>query len=196
MKNGLKILILADAWASLALGMIGPIYAIFIEKIGGDILDVGWAYFVFTITSGLVLYIISQWENKIVYKERLIVLGYAINTLGCLLYFFTNSQQSLLIVQIVLGIGIAIVTPAFDSMYSHFVNLEKEASDWGAWEAMGYVVAGIASLIGSFIVHKFGFRVLFLLMSFASLIATVFSIFLFRTRDYLNNSKLDIFSSK
>jgi len=41
MRNGLKILIIADAWANLALGMIGPIYAIFVGQIGGDILDVG-----------------------------------------------------------------------------------------------------------------------------------------------------------
>ena len=54
MKKGLKFLVLSDAWATLALGMIGPIYAIFVEQIGGDILDASWAYFAFTMTTGVV----------------------------------------------------------------------------------------------------------------------------------------------
>ena len=54
MKKGLKFLVLSDSWATLALGMIGPIYAIFVEQIGGDILDASWAYFAFTMTSGVV----------------------------------------------------------------------------------------------------------------------------------------------
>ena len=51
MRRGLKILLLADGTANLALGMIGPIYALFVEKIGGDILDAGWAYFAFMVSS-------------------------------------------------------------------------------------------------------------------------------------------------
>ena len=71
MQNGLKILIVADAFANLALGMLGPIYAIFVGEIGGDILDVGWAYFTFTFTSGVVLYLISKWEDRVLHKEKL-----------------------------------------------------------------------------------------------------------------------------
>lgn len=185
MKNGLKILIAADAFATLALGMIGPIYAIFVENIGGDILDVGWAYFVFTFTSGAVLYLISTWENKIKHKEKLVVLGYLINALGCFLYFFVDTQMALLVVQVVLGIGVAVVSPAFDSIYSHFVTSEKEASDWGAWEAMGYFVAAIGAVAGSMIANTFGFGALFLVMSAAALVGAGISFLLFRRSDYL-----------
>jgi len=190
MRNGLKILILADAWANLALGMIGPIYAIFVEQIGGDILDVGWAYFAFTFTSGAVLYLISVWENKVLYKEKLVVIGYAVNTIGCLLYFFTSTQFMLLITQVVLGIGVALVSPAFDALYSHFVKTKEEASDWGAWEAMGYMVAAIASLLGSFVVSNFGFKYLFVCMTVASLFGATVSLLLFKDKDYLTASKL------
>lgn len=190
MKNGLKILIGADAFGNLALGMIGPIYALFVQNIGGDILDIGWAYFVFTFTSGLVLYLISHWENRIIHKERLVVIGYLINALGCILYFFATTQAMLLVVQIVLGIGVAIVSPAFDAVYSHFVNSKKEASDWGAWEAMGYFVAAIGAVVGSMIVKFFGFKILFIAMSIAALIGATVSFLLFRSKHYLSHLRL------
>ena len=190
MRNGLKILIVADAFANLALGMLGPIYAIFVGKIGGDILDVGWAYFTFTFTSGVILYLISRWENRILHKEKLVVVGYLINALGCLLYYFTETQTMLLFVQAVLGIGIAVISPAFDSMYSHFVRTDEEASDWGAWEAMGYMVAAVAAVLGSMVANNYGFGVLFLVMFAASLVGAIVSFLLFRNKDYLLSSRL------
>ncbi len=65
MKRGLYFLLASDAWANLALGMLGPIYAIFVEQIGGDILDASWAYFAFTFTSGIMIYIVGRWEDYI-----------------------------------------------------------------------------------------------------------------------------------
>jgi len=188
MRKGLKILIIADAWISLALGMIGPIYAIFVERIGGDILDAGWAYFVFTITSGVVLYLISKWENRIIHKEKLVVWGYAITAVGCLFYYFTETQTVLLITQAILGIGIAVVTPAFDAIYSHLVKTEKEASDWGAWEAMGYIVAAIAAIAGSYIASTFGFKILFIIMFFAAIFGVIASFRLLKGEKYLYES--------
>jgi len=190
MQNGLKILIVADAFANLALGMLGPIYAIFVGEIGGDILDVGWAYFTFTFTSGVVLYLISKWEDRVLHKEKLVVAGYAINALGCFLYIFTDTQTTLLITQAVLGIGVAMVSPAFDAIYSHFVNTKKEASDWGAWEAMGYIVAAVAAVLGSMVVNNYGFKYLFVFMFIAALIGTVASFLLFKDKNYLSSSKL------
>lgn len=78
MKRGIKFLLLSDTWVTLALGMIGPIYAIFVEDIGGDILDASWAYFAFMITSGVVMYLISHWEDRVKHKEKLVTLGYCL----------------------------------------------------------------------------------------------------------------------
>lgn len=83
------------------------------------------------------LYLISTWEDKVRYKERLVVIGYGVSTLGCFLYLFTITQLMLLITQVVLGVGVALVSPAFDALYAHFVKTKEEALDWGAWEAMG-----------------------------------------------------------
>lgn len=190
MRNGLKILIAADAFGTLALGMIGPIYAIFVAQIGGDILDVGWAYFFFTFTSGVVLYLISRWENKVAHKEKLVVIGYLLNALGCFLYLFTDTQAMLLMVQVISGIGVAVVSPAFDTIYSHFVNSEKEASEWGAWEAMGYFVAALGAIAGSMIANRFGFDSLFIFMTVAALMGAIISFLLFKGEGYLSASEL------
>lgn len=186
MKNGIKILLISDGWANLALGMLGPIYAIFVEKIGGDILDASWAYSTYMITAGIIMYLLSKWEDREKHKEKFIVFGYAIASLGCFMYLFVFDQLTLLITQATLGFSMAILTPSFDAVYSHYVKEKEEASNWGIWEAMSYIITAIAAVIGGYIVNGFGFKTLFIVMFIISLFSTIQSLFLYRGKKYLD----------
>jgi len=188
MKLGLKFLVVADAWATLALGMLGPIYAIFVEQIVGDILDASWAFFAFTMTSGILMYLLSFWEDKIKHKEWLILASYILISFGCLGYYFVYNQVSLLVVQVILGIATAFLSPAYDALYSHYVIKKEEASDWGLWESMGYIVGAIAAVIGGYIAAILGFKILFIVMFFVSLLGVLTAINLLRKKNHLNKN--------
>ena len=186
MKRGIKLLLWCVAWLNLALGMLGPIYAIFVESVGGDILDVSWAYFAFAATTALTIYVMGHIEDKIKKKENLITLGYIIASLGIFSYLFVHNQFTLIATQIILGLSIAILSPVFDSVYSLYTSKEKSASEWGNLEAIGYLVPAIAALIGGYIVKIFGFRVLFITMFIISLMSVIASTHLFKGKRYLN----------
>lgn len=186
MKKGLTFLLIADAFSNLGLGMIGPIYAIFVEKIGGDILDASWAFFSFTITAGVAIFLIGKWENRIHHKEKLVAGGYFLTSLGCLGYVFVQNQFELLVVQIILGLATAILNPAFDALYSHYVIREQETSDWGSWEASGFIMGACAALLGGYIVHFGSFNTLFLCMFAVEFIGFLISLSLFSAQKKLN----------
>src|SRR3989339_358191 len=182
MKQGIKILLLADALIDFSLGMIGPIYAIFVEEIGGDILDASWAYFVYMITAGAVMYLLSRWEDRSKHKEKFVVIGYAITSLGCLMYIFVFNQATLMATQAVLGLSVALLDPAFDAVYSHYVKAKHEASNWGAWEAMSYIVTAAAALAGGYLANIYDFRAVFAAMFIVSLLGTAYSFRLYKNR--------------
>ena len=190
MKNGIKILLASDSLINLGLGLIGPIYAIFVAQIGGDILDASWAYFAYMFTSGFLMYILSFWEDRIKHKEKLVTIGYLITAFGCLGYLFVNDQISLLVVQVILGIAAAILSPAFDAIFSHYTEEEKEASNWGAWEALGFITTAFSALIGGYIAEFYGFKVVFILMAILSIIGALISFNLLRDKEYLNSHKI------
>jgi len=174
---------------TLSLGMLGPIYAIFVQDIGGDILDASWAYFAFMITTGVILYLISKWEDKVKHKEKLITIGYSLTSLGVLSYVFVNNQTTLIITQIILGVAEAILLPAFDATYSSYLDKNEEASNWGAWESMWYIVTAFSCVIGGYIASsKLGFRGLFIIMFILSLFSVVTSLNMFKKKKYLNSS--------
>ncbi len=179
MNRVLKFLLFADGFSILAVGMFGPIYAIFVERIGGDILTAGGAYAAFSITAGILLFLISRWEDHVKHKEKLVVLGYALGSIGILGYLFISAPIHLFVVQIILGMAGAIGSPAYDAIYSRCLDRGRFASEWGMYESMEYIVTAIAALFGAFVAAFFGFQSLFLIMFFLSLVGLFISLRLF-----------------
>lgn len=102
MKRGLKILLISDSIANLATGMIGPIYAIFVEQIGGGILEASWTFFAYNLSAGIVMYLLSILENYIKHKEKIVFYGYALTSLGCFSYIFVYNWWTLFFTQVIL----------------------------------------------------------------------------------------------
>lgn len=160
---------LAEALFMLAGGLFGPIYAVFVEDIGGDLLTAGAAYSVFAIAAGIVVFAISKWEDRVKQQENLIVVGYALSVVGFLGYLLIREPWQLFVVQIIFGIGEAIGAPAYDALYSKHLDKGKFASEWGMWDAMQWFVTGVAAAAGGFIANRYGFRFLFVIMLAISL---------------------------
>jgi predicted MFS family arabinose efflux permease len=87
-----------------------------------------------------------------------------------LFYYFVSNSFQLLLVQILLGVSGAIASPAYDGVYSKFLDKGKFVSEWGMWETVNSGVLGRAASAGGLIVFEFGFRTLFLVMFVLSLL--------------------------
>ena len=176
MNKELKILLLSSVLFTLAGGMFGPIYAIFVEGIGGDLLTAGAAYSIFAIVSGILIFFISRWEDHVKKQEILVVCGYALNCIGFFGYLITKNPLDLFIVQIIFGAGCAIKSPAYDGLYSKHLEKGKFVSEWGLWESIYMITTGLAAIAGGIIGNFYGFRMLFIIMLFSSIIGFIVSI--------------------
>ena len=166
----MKLFLIANSFFTFAAGMIGPIYAIFVNQIGGDVLAASGAWAVFMVVSGLGIFLMGRIQDNLKKEKPIIMIGYAIQSLGFLGYFFISNVIQLFIVQILLGISMMIQLPVFDSFYTKYLEKKKLASQWAAWEGMYFTITGVAALTGGFVVKIFSFKFLFLIMFGLSLI--------------------------
>ena len=178
MKKELKILVLSSALFVLAGGLFGPIYAIFVEEIGGDILTAGMAYSAFAISAGVLMFLISKWEDRVKHQEKLVFVSFLISSIGFLGYLFIQKPWHLFLVQIIFGIGEAIGDPAYDGVYSRYLDHGKFFSEWGLWESMQLILSAVAAAIGAFLANIYGFKFLFVIMFILSVLGTLVSMLL------------------
>jgi MFS family permease len=172
MNRVLKIFLLTQSILIFGAGMMGPIYAIFVQEIGGDILVAGASGSVFLIVTGAGIYVMGRIQDLI--REKPVILGgYLMSSLAILGYAFVSNPLQLFAVQILLGLACAVATPGIDAWYTKLLDRGKFASQWAAWESVYYIAGGTAALLGSFLAGIYGFRMLFYTMFVISLAGTV-----------------------
>jgi MFS family permease len=154
-------------------GMLGPLFAIFTEKVGGDILDITWAWATFLIVTGVIYIVVGRVISGKESKAKVMVAGYALNALFTFAYLFVSSPWHLFIVQAGLGVAEALGSPTWDALYAKHSDQENDTFAWGLAGGQAQIITGVAIITGGFIVHYFSFNVLFITMGTIQVIATI-----------------------
>ncbi len=165
LNKALRILLVTNGMILMAGAMLGPIYALFVEKVGGDLMDASIAGGIYAFTAGAVTLASGKYSDRVKENELIVVLGYLIIGLGFILYIFVDSIIFLFVVQIIIGLGEAIYSPAFDAVYSKHLDGDRSGTQWGMWESMNYFTAAAGSFAGGAVVTIFGFEALFIIMA-------------------------------
>ncbi|MCL1475240.1 MFS transporter [Argonema antarcticum] len=175
MNKNLKILLYGSNLWSLGEGMLGPIFGVFTEKIGGNILDISWIWATYMIATGIFTICVGNISDRKISKEKLMVAGYGINTIFTFSYLLVSSPLQLLFVQVGLGFATALATPTWDALYvNYYEDKTKAGYLWGIAVGRDQVITGISIIIGGLIVNYCSFKVLFVTMGIVQAIATIY----------------------
>lgn len=158
-RIGFHLLIYAYAASIFASGILTPIYAFFVQKIGGGILETCSAVAIFSIITGIVTLLIYKTTWSRTYQKECLLIGWCLWLISVCMYCCISSLTILFISQILNGLGNALSTSAYDAEYS-----EQTANDlaggWSIFEGVTNIFSGIAALMGGLIVSNYGFQVL------------------------------------
>ncbi len=170
MNRSLRILIGVNTVMVFTIGMFAPFYAVFVQKIGGDIVFAGFSWAVFSIVAGVLTLLFSRFEIKVKERELLLAFGYIVRGAVFLSYAFMTTIPQLLLTQVLWGIAVAIGVPAFDAIYSDHTTDGESLTEWGRWEGIRAIAVGCAALLGGVLINMLGFQAVFLIMSAFSLL--------------------------
>ena len=177
MNRALRIFLSAESFVFFAGGLLGPLYAVFVQDIGGDVLTVGASWSVFMFLSGIGLLLSGKFIDRLRSEKPVIIASHLLQAFGYLGYLFVSTPAHLFAVQIVLGVSAATGYPSRESWFTKFIEKDKVAFQWASWEASYSIAVAAASLVGALVVSVYGFPVLFVsmfLLSLAGVVAMTF----------------------
>ncbi|OGY20765.1 MAG: hypothetical protein A3A65_01150 [Candidatus Chisholmbacteria bacterium RIFCSPLOWO2_01_FULL_49_14] len=174
MNKAIRILVFTNSFVLLASAMFGPIYAIFVEEVGGGILEASWSVGIYSLMTAIALYVFGKYEDRMKQQELAVAAGYLILTVGYFGYLFVHSIWALYLVQVILGVGMALYSPAFDALYSQHITPTRAASQWGIWELMANLISSGGAVLGGLLANFFGFSILFVAMGVLCFLSAVF----------------------
>ena len=173
-NKAIRSMLFSDSLMLIATAMLGPLYAIFVEEIGGNLLDAGITFAVFSFVAGVVILISGALSDKVKEVELIIVVGYAVTAIGFFSYIFVDNMTSLMVAQVIVGIGTAVRAPAFDALFSEHLDKHKEGIEWGAWDSLFYFASAFGAVVGGYFASRFGFDYIFIVMATLCAISAVY----------------------
>lgn len=163
--NPLYKLLIGSYWLSLfAEGIILPIYAVFVQNIGGDILDASWAMATFLVTQGIFTILVHRFSRTAKNRIAVMIIGWVIWVLGISLYLVISNVLMLFVTQILTALWNAIADPIFDAELAEHTDKNNKLFEWWLFEWMQDIVNGIAAIIGWLLAAIYGFQALIIMM--------------------------------
>jgi Major Facilitator Superfamily len=173
LNKQIKILLLASSLWYFGEGLFGPLFAIYAEKIGGDLLDISYAWAIYLIATGICYGIVGKVFLNSKYKSHAMILGYGLNALLTFGYIFVHNTHQLFLLQVGLGIAEALSTPIWDSLFASNLDDLDNTFHWSLASGHTHFVSGIAIAIGGLIANYLSFQTLFVIMGCIQIMATI-----------------------
>lgn len=158
------------------MNLFAPLYAVFIMDLTSEVYHVGgiWGFYIFSV--GILVLLISKYENRSKYADYFLILGFVFRVSGWLGYIFANSVIHLYLIQILLALGESFGTPSYNLLYSRYLDKGHFASEWGLNTSISAFIMGGAAILGAIVVKNFGFIPLFVFMIILSLVSMIIAL--------------------
>lgn len=179
MNKKLALLILSDILIVSSFGLIGPIFALFINQdLAGSVLSAGIATAIYwgvksTVQLPLSKYLIDKHKRK----TQLLLIGTFLIITVPLMYILAQDVKLIFLAQAVYGFGTALAYPSWFSLFTTYMDKKKKGFEYSLWSTSIGLGSGAAAFFGASIARVLGFRSLFLFVgaiAFAGFLILIF----------------------
>ncbi len=187
-----KILSISDVFMISGLGLISPIFAIYITNNikGAGVEVVGIAWMVYLLTKSLGQLITGQMIDRIKGEKDdfwAMVTGAFGASLVPIFYIFARTPFHIYLIQFFYGISQALAFPAWMAIFTRHINPERQGIEWGIYYTLVDLAGAAMVGLGGIIAGSLGFKPLFLGVSFLSFLG---SSWLFLIRSHLKGARV------
>lgn len=164
MTKTLRALFFIQFFNLFTTNLLGPVYAVYVSKIGGDLLIAGGASAAGFAVIGTLIFISGKIAARFHTEKLQLIIGYSIGLIVTIGYLLITSPAQLFVLQVLLGVSVATSQPAYNGLFSSRLGDGSHASRWGTYFAMTYYSGALAALASGFISQMYGFHSLFYAM--------------------------------
>jgi DHA1 family quinolone resistance protein-like MFS transporter len=160
----IRWLIVGDVVFYGAIGLLSPIFAIFIESriVGGGVEVVGIATALFLVTRSIVQIPAAQIVDNICGDTDdfwFMFCGLLVSALVPLSYLFITTPLELYATQLIYGAALAFNYPSFYALFTKYIPQNKEATAWSIYQTSYDFMSAAGAAIGGVAAAAFGFDI-------------------------------------
>jgi len=173
----IRHLVISDFFLNFAFGLLAPIFAIFVlQNIEGSTLRViGLATTFYWVSRTATTVPLSRFMDR-TNGERdeyyfMIIGSFLISSLP-LFYLTASLPWHIYLIQLLMGLANSMVVPAWRILFTDHLDKGRTGYEWSLEDIAIGVSVGASAFLGSVLADKFGFEIVFVLLTLLGYIAT------------------------
>jgi len=161
----IRFFIISDTVFIGASGLLGPIFALFIENFvrGGNATVAGLAAGIYLFTKSIFQIPVAHFID-IIRGEKddfwVLFIFTILIAFTPLLYLVISTPLQLYIIQFILGLFSAFAFPTYMAIFTRHIDKEKEGTEWGIYFTLTDLMSSMLAIIGGYIAATQGFPIL------------------------------------
>ncbi|PIR41420.1 MAG: hypothetical protein COV31_00925 [Candidatus Yanofskybacteria bacterium CG10_big_fil_rev_8_21_14_0_10_46_23] len=182
----IRNLIWSDIALWFAIGLLAPIFAIFVtENIsGGSLRTVGLAASFYWIARSIITLPIGRWMDRVgeLGEFKVMLLGSYLIPLTQFCYIFVSQPWHIYLLGFIHGASAAMAVPGWRILFTNHLDRGSTGYEWSVEDVGVGIAIAISSYVGAFVVEKFGFDILFIILGVVGVLGV--SIFILPLRKH------------
>jgi len=182
----IRYLILSDFFLFFAVGLLSPIFAVFVlENIENKIEVIGFAVACYWITRVVMVMPISRLMDKIKGESdeySFMVVGTFLIAIIPLFYALSSKSWHIYLLQALNGFANAMAVPAWRIIFTKNIDKKIVGFEWSLEDVGVGIATALSAAIGAIIADKLGFNVLFMIIAFFGIISATILLILGKSK--------------
>ena len=171
----IRFLIISDFFLFFAVGLLAPIFAVFILKnIDNRIEVIGYAVSCYWVTRVLTVVPLSRLMDKIkgeIDEYAFMIAGTFLISIIPLFYIISSQTWHIYLLQFLYGLANSMAIPAWRILFTNHIDTRVIGFEWSLEDIGVGIATAVSASVGAYVAGKFGFNVLFCAISFFGLIS-------------------------
>src|SRR3989344_7725645 len=174
----IRLLIISDTILMGATGLLGPIFALFVEDFiqGGDAAVAGLAAGIYLFTKSVLQIPIAHFIDRIRGEKDdfwIMLIFTILIAFIPLLYLVISTPLHLYIVQFILGLFTAFTFPTYMAIFTRHIDKKREGTEWGVYFTLTDITSAALAIIGGYVATVQGFPTLIVVVVVISFIGSL-----------------------
>lgn len=173
----IRYLIISDFFLFFSVGLLGPIFAVFVlENIENRIEVIGFAVSCYWITRALMVMPVSRLMDRIKGESdefSFMIVGTFLIAIIPLFYTIASHSWHVYLLQILNGLANSMAVPAWRIIFTNHIDKKIVGFEWSLEDVGVGIATASSAAIGALVADKFGFDVLFGMISFFGIISAI-----------------------
>lgn len=168
----IRTLLIVNLVSLVGFQVFVPVYALFASDIGATPAQTGLIWSLFSFITAIAIFVLGKQQNNF-NKEKVLILGYFLYSLGSFSFLLANSITSLILILSFNALISGLVFPAYKTVFGKSEDRGRESEEWAWFDSSTMLANAVGAGLGGVVIGVFGFIGLFITMGVIQFIAAL-----------------------